>query len=393
MKKIGTSCFFVEPEIYKFLDWVTELATSLGIELLPEVHAHYTTQFKLAKHGNWIYDFILPYMILETLINKSSNRLYSYLKVRPHKQFTMLDCHDGIPVKPDLDDLVETKAAQKIVDVCVERGSNLSLIYSDAHKNKDGFDVHQIRCSYYSVLNCDDDAYLAARAIQFFAPGIPQVYYVGLLAGKNDDKMVKLTGEGREINRHNFTISEIEKEVQKPVVQRLLKLIDFRNDYPAFNGEFIIENAKDNEIKLTWKKEDKYCTLNIDLDTYGIEMLKAGTDLDDFSEEELINLDAKKFEENGVKCVIAQVNTVSIEDVLKRKEKLEEAINNEIEKDNLNLFVFAITDILNSNSQIIALGNRTDIIEKSYKLEDNMAFLEGVVSRKKQILPMVEKNI
>ena len=268
VKKIGTSCFFVEPEIYKFLDWVTELATSLGIELLPEVHAHYTTQFKLAKHGNWIYDFILPYMILETLINKSSNRLYSYLKVRPHKQFTMLDCHDGIPVKPDLDDLVETKAAQKIVDVCVERGSNLSLIYSDAHKNKDGFDVHQIRCSYYSVLNCDDDAYLAARAIQFFAPGIPQVYYVGLLAGKNDDEMVKLTGEGREINRHTFTISEIEKEVQKPVVQRLLKLIDFRNDYPAFNGEFIIENAKDNEIKLTWKKEDKYCTLNIDLDTY-----------------------------------------------------------------------------------------------------------------------------
>ena len=132
---------------------------------------------------------------------------------------------------------------------------------------------------------------------------------------------------------------------------------------------------------------------NINIEEYGLEMLKAGTDLDDFSEEELINLDAKKFEENGVKCVIAQVNTVSIEDVLKRKEKLEEAINNEIEKDNLNLFVFAITDILNSNSQIIALGNRTDIIEKSYKLEDNMAFLEGVVSRKKQILPMVEKNI
>ena len=132
---------------------------------------------------------------------------------------------------------------------------------------------------------------------------------------------------------------------------------------------------------------------NIDLDTYGIEMLKAGTDLDDFSEEELINLDAKKFEENGVKCVIAQVNTVSIEDVLKRKEKLEEAINNEIEKDNLNLFVFAITDILNSNSQIIALGNRTDIIEKSYKLEDNMAFLKGVVSRKKQVIPPLTKAI
>lgn len=132
---------------------------------------------------------------------------------------------------------------------------------------------------------------------------------------------------------------------------------------------------------------------NLDVNTYGIEMLKAGTDLDDFSEKELVNLDAKKFEKDGVKCVIAQVNTVSISDVLKRKEKLEEAINSEISENNLDLFVFAITDILNSNSQIIAMGNRIDIVEKSYKLENNMAFLEGVVSRKKQILPMVEKNI
>ena len=131
----------------------------------------------------------------------------------------------------------------------------------------------------------------------------------------------------------------------------------------------------------------------IDVNTYGLEMLKAGTDLDDFSEKELINLDAKKFESKGVKCVIAQVNTVSIPDVLKRKEKLEEEMNAAIAENSIDLFVLAITDILNSNSQIIALGSRTDVIEKSYKLEDNMAFLEGVVSRKKQLLPMVENNI
>lgn len=267
IKKLGTSCFFVEPDIYGFLDWITELASSLDIELLPEVHAHYTTQFKLSKHGNWIYDFILPYMILSTLINKSSAQLYDYLKVRPHKQFTMLDCHDGIPVKPDLDDLVTTKDSRKVVDVCLKRGANLSYIYSDAHKNADGFDVHQIRCSYYSMLDCNDDAYLAARAIQFFTPGIPQVYYVGLLAGKNDEENVAKTSEGREINRHNFSLEDIDKEVQKEVVQRLLKLIDFRNDYPAFNGEFLIEDAMDNEIKLTWKKDDKHCTLSIDLNT------------------------------------------------------------------------------------------------------------------------------
>ncbi|MDF2884797.1 MAG: gtfA1 [Clostridiaceae bacterium] len=267
IKKLGTSCFFVEPEIYDFLDWIKELADSLEIELLPEVHSHYSIQYKLADHGFWIYDFILPYTILDTLINKSSEKLCEYLKVRPKKQFTMLDCHDGIPVKPDMDDLIDTKEARKLVDICVERGSNLSLILSDEHKAEDGFDVHQIRCSYYSVLNCDDDAYLATRAIQFFTPGIPQVYYVGALAGENDTENVKKTGEGREINRHNFSIEEIEQSLKKDVVQRLLKLIKFRNEYDAFNGEFKVLDCAKDEIKLTWEKDSKFSELFIDLKT------------------------------------------------------------------------------------------------------------------------------
>ena len=131
----------------------------------------------------------------------------------------------------------------------------------------------------------------------------------------------------------------------------------------------------------------------INLETYGLEMLKAGTDLDEFSEEELLNLDAKKFEKDGVKCVIAQVNTVSIEEVLEREEKLKEAMNAEIEKEGLDVCILAITDILNSDSELIVLGNRTDVIEKSHHLENDKVFLKGVVSRKKQLLPMVENNI
>ena len=133
----------------------------------------------------------------------------------------------------------------------------------------------------------------------------------------------------------------------------------------------------------------------IDVNKYGLEMLKAGTDLDDFSAEELVNLDAKSLDKNGSKFVIAQVNTVSIEDALKRQEELETAINKEIETKNLDLFVFAITDILNSNSEVIALGKRVDAVEKAFdkKLEDNKMFLEGVVSRKKQLLPVIDKNI
>ena len=134
---------------------------------------------------------------------------------------------------------------------------------------------------------------------------------------------------------------------------------------------------------------------NINVNEYGLEMLKAGTDLDEFSEEQLINLDAKNLDKDGTKFVIAQVNTVSIEDVLKRQDKLEETINKEIEEKGLSLFVLAITDILNSNSEIIALGSRTDAVEKAFdkRLENNRAFLEGVVSRKKQLLPQIDKNI
>lgn len=133
----------------------------------------------------------------------------------------------------------------------------------------------------------------------------------------------------------------------------------------------------------------------IDIKEYGLEMLKAGTDLDDFTAEQLINLDAKSLDKSGCKFTIAQVNTVSIPDVLKRQEELENAMKEKIEENGLELFVLAITDILDSNSEIIALGNKAEVVEKAFdkKLENNRVFLEGVVSRKKQLLPNIDKNI
>lgn len=91
--------------------------------------------------------------------------------------------------------------------------------------------------------------------------------YVGLLAEKNDDEHVKATGEGSEINRHNFTVEEIEQDLQKEVVQRLLKLIRFRNNYPAFNGNFSVVDSKDNEILLLWKEDENFCKLKVNLQT------------------------------------------------------------------------------------------------------------------------------
>lgn len=133
----------------------------------------------------------------------------------------------------------------------------------------------------------------------------------------------------------------------------------------------------------------------LDLHTYGLDMLKAGTDLSSYTPEELINIDSKAFTVKDTNIQIAQVNTVSIEDVLTQKAEIEEAMNDFISKNNLSLFMLAITDILNNDSQIIALGSRSDIVEKAYNttLQDNMCFLKGVVSRKKQMVPVVSENV
>lgn len=134
---------------------------------------------------------------------------------------------------------------------------------------------------------------------------------------------------------------------------------------------------------------------DLDMNTYGLEMLKAGTDLSGYTPEELINIDSKAFTVKDTNIQIAQVNTVSIEDVLKNKVAIEQAMTSFITENNIDLFMFAITDIINNDSQVIALGNRSDIIEKAYNisLENNMCFLKGVVSRKKQMVPVVSDNV
>lgn len=135
--------------------------------------------------------------------------------------------------------------------------------------------------------------------------------------------------------------------------------------------------------------------IGISIDSYGLNLLKAGTNLSDFTKEELIHIDCKEFSEHNYKFQIAQVNTASIEEVLKDKEEIEKAIWQTIDSNNLNFFVFLITDIINSNSQAIVLGKDSNIFEKAYALElhNNMVFLEGVVSRKKQVAPILLKSL
>ena len=179
----------------------------------------------------------------------------------------MLDCHDGIPVQPDLDDILTTNESKKIIDLCLERGANLNRILTESKREK-GFDTHQINITYYEALGKNDDAYIAARAIQFFAPGIPQVYYVGLLAGENDLLGVESTGEGRAINRENFSIAGISEALQKDVVQRLIWLIRFRNSHPAFGGKLTTLESNDKNVLIRWESGSQFCELIMSLENY-----------------------------------------------------------------------------------------------------------------------------
>lgn len=131
--------------------------------------------------------------------------------------------------------------------------------------------------------------------------------------------------------------------------------------------------------------------LGINIDEYGLELLKAGADLSDVSSDGLVKIDSKLFDANGKKIEIAQINAVDMNSILSRQAEIEEAMNKVITEKALDAFIVAVTDILNCNSEIIVLGNRKDIVEKAFdvKLENNRAFLEGVVSRKKQIAPKV----
>ena len=133
-----------------------------------------------------------------------------------------------------------------------------------------------------------------------------------------------------------------------------------------------------------------------DIDTYGLAMLKAGTDLTSFTDEELVNIDSKKVTiGDNVSAKIGQVNTADIADVMNRKEGIEKVMQEEIDSLGLDLNLLLITDIINSNSQAIVLGKRSDLVEKSYsvKLEDNSALLKGIVSRKKQVIPVLTANV
>lgn len=274
IKKAGTSCFFIEPEMWNLLDEIQKIVDKYQVDILPEIHEHYSIQMKIAEKGFWVYDFALPMLVLHALYTHRSDRLKHWLDICPRKQMTTLDTHDGIGVV-DVVDLLSPEEIDETKELLYTKGANVKKKYSsEEYKN---LDIYQINCTFYSALGNNDDAYLLARAIQFFAPGIPQVYYVGLLAGENDLELLEMTKEGRNINRHYYSLEEVAQNMERPVVQKLKKLMEFRSHHPSFDGDCVCETPAPDQLVITRTNGDCSSILRADLSSYTFQIeVKSG---------------------------------------------------------------------------------------------------------------------
>lgn len=266
IKMADTSCFFVEPEMWELLYEIENITKEYSVDILPEIHEHYSIQLKIAEKGFWVYDFALPMLVLHAIYTHRGDRLKHWFEICPRKQMTTLDTHDGIGVV-DVVDLLSPEEIDETKELLYAKGANVKKKYSSEEYNN--LDIYQINCTYYSALGNNDKAYLLARAIQFFAPGIPQVYYVGMLAGENDIELLEETKEGRNINRHYYDEAEIKENLNRDVVKELRKLMEFRNKSKAFDIDGNLECEVDGEkLKITRSSNGEKAVLSANLRTY-----------------------------------------------------------------------------------------------------------------------------
>ncbi|PLX27822.1 sucrose phosphorylase [Candidatus Parcubacteria bacterium] len=271
-KKRGTNSFFIK-ETKNFIKWLAKHSHNHNMMVVPEVHFHYKTQIALSKIKgvDFVYDFSLPILLLHAIYSKNTNYLINWIKLRPTNIISTLDTHDGIGVI-DAEGLLPPDEVKKTSDKIYQNGGNATKRASG--NNSQNVDTYQINCTYYSALDKNDDAYLLARAIQLFLPGIPQIYYVGMLAGENDQALLKKTNNGRDINRHYYSIEEIDKASKNETVKELFYLCKLRNGHPAFKGSFSFSSTKDTVLVLEWKYKRHKLKLITDFQTQKFDIIK-----------------------------------------------------------------------------------------------------------------------
>ena len=256
------------PETFEFIGALSKQARKLGIETLVEIHSYYQTQIAIASRVGQVYDFALPPLVLHSLYTSNTDVLKRWLKISPRNCVTVLDTHDGIGIvdvarQGDLEGLLSDEQVDDLVETIHGKTGDASRRASGHAASN--LDIYQVNSTFYDALGGDDTDYLIARAIQFFAPGTPQIYYVGLLAGENDLALVEKTGVGRDINRHYYTPDEVQAALERPVVQRLMELIRLRNALPALGGTFSLPECPRDQLVLRWDDNGEFAELQVEL--------------------------------------------------------------------------------------------------------------------------------
>ena len=269
-KEPGLPNFLNDPGTWDLLGRVKNIADKHNLTLLPEIHSKYEEKIheKLAGEGYLTYDFFLPGLIIDALERNTKEVIVRWIKDILEKNIkcvNMLGCHDGIPLL-DLKGLLTDDQIQSLINVVVNRGG----FVKDLHGKKNMY--YQVNATYYSALGEDDRKMLLARAIQIFMPGKPQVWYLDLLAGKNDHDAVAKAGPGghKEINRTNLNLEDACLYSQKDVVVKQLSLLKFRNVFPAFgfDSRLTIMDTTSEMLKLQWENKGYIATLEANLNDY-----------------------------------------------------------------------------------------------------------------------------
>lgn len=282
-KEIGQSNFFNKPGTWNYLERIKQIADKNNLTLLPEIHAEYGLNLhdEVANEGYQIYDFFLPGLMIHTLETANNTALLTWAKEIINKGYitvNMLGCHDGIPVL-DLKGkevngiynkgLLEDNEIEAVMNKIMERGGRVKNLYSPSGKK---ISYYQVNATFFSALGEDEKKLLLARAIQMFMPGIPQVWYLDVFAGKNNYEAADKGGSGghKEINRTNLTIEDIESGLQKEVVKNQLEIMRLRNTSKAFLGQIEINKASktESEIDILWKNNEEEVHLKANLKSY-----------------------------------------------------------------------------------------------------------------------------
>jgi len=271
IKTPGTTCFMTE-DTYAFIAAFADKARAKGVEVLVEVHSYFERQIEIGSAVDRVYDFALPPLVLHALGTGDGGPLARWMEVRPPNAVTVLDTHDGIGVidvgadqtAPDRPGLLTPTQIDALVESIHRNSGGTSGLATGAAASN--LDLYQVNCTYYDALGADDNAYLIARALQFFVPGIPQVYYVGALAGRNDVGLLQRTGVGRDINRRYYSPDEVAAEVERPVVAALLALCRFRSTLPVFDGVFTFAHDEEASVLIMrWEAGASWAALEVDL--------------------------------------------------------------------------------------------------------------------------------